>query len=117
MNDYSRTFEPKKIEIDFKGNGEIIIRKSESVNIDFDDIFLTDNYYSYGYQINFKDNYEDCFEKKKFEFKDEFIDSLEVLENDRGETVLNIEEKDIFAVETFKNNNNEMVVKIGRAHV
>ncbi len=110
MNDYSRTFEPKKIEIDFKGNGEIIIRKSESVNIDFDDIFLTDNYYSYGYQINFKDNYEDCFEKKKFEFKDEFIDSLEVLENDRGETVLNIEEKDIFAVETFKNNNNEMVV-------
>ena len=43
MNDYSRTFEPKKIEIDFKGNGEIIIRKSESVNIDFDDIFLTDN--------------------------------------------------------------------------
>lgn len=108
-DEYQQITEPDKIEISFDGKNELTIKKSGFIDLDFEDILLYDNYYNEEYNIVFPADFDKYFEEKTFNFAGEFINFAEVVKNDKGQTVLIVKEKDIFAAETFKNDD-EMTI-------
>lgn len=103
--DFNLISEIEKIDIVFKDEGRMVIKKTDSVSLDFNEISFSDLYYTGEYKIIFPEDYGKCFEKDFFDVKNNFINFVSVSADETGHTVLTVKEKDIFAPEISKGKN------------
>jgi len=101
--------ESEKIDLIFKNDGRMTIKKIGSFDLDFKKFSFVDQYYSNEYRVIFPGNFDEYFEREFFEVKNNFINSVSVSENEVGQTVLIIKEKDILAAEISEGKNELMI--------
>ncbi len=100
-------YDSEKIDLTFKNDGRMIIKKIGSFDLDFNKFSFVDQYYSGEYRIIFPGDFNEYFEREYFDVNNNFINNVLVSENEAGQTVLVVKEKDIFAAE-ISNGKNEL---------
>lgn len=98
-------YDSEKIDLTFKNDGRMIIRKMGSFDLDFDKVSFVDQYYLGEYRIIFPGDFNEYFEREYFDVKNNFINNVLVSENETGQTVLVVKEKDIFAADISRGKN------------
>lgn len=88
--------EPSYDNINYSNSGQPIITLQNAKDIPIDNIKYDDHYYNKQYIIHLPGDYENLFGQGGLQVDDNYIDSVEIIKNNSGNTDIVINEKDIF---------------------